>query len=103
MKSIRLQVYVVFAAFFLAHPAWATREYGGLYTREKLANIRANCDKFEWAKKIRDDAVKAAQPWVNIADDELWHLVPGQDLPRCIDVTLDRSKPGAATRVGCLK
>jgi hypothetical protein len=88
---------------FVASPVWAARVYGGLYTSQKLANVRANCAKYDWAKKIRDDAIKAAEPWLSINDDELWRMVPGQDLPRCIDVTMDRSKPGVTTRVGCLK
>ncbi|MFT3789379.1 MAG: hypothetical protein QM770_24900 [Tepidisphaeraceae bacterium] len=98
MRSIRLLLCVVCS---LSSIASAAREYGGRYTKEKLAAARANCEKFDWARKLRDDAVKNAEPWVIRSDDELWHMVPGQDLPRTIDVTLDRSKKGT-TRVGCL-
>lgn len=91
------------ALILMALPAQAAREYAGRHTREKLANARANVQKHDWAKKIRDDAVRAAEPWVQIDDDTLWSMVPGQDLPRCINVTLDRSGKGPAKRVGCLK
>lgn len=86
-----------------ALPAQGQREYGGRYTREKLENARANCSKHDWAAKIRAGAVEAARPWLARSDEELWQMIPGQDLPRCIDVTLDRSRKGAATRMGCLK
>jgi hypothetical protein len=82
--------------------AHAAREYGGHYTAERITNLRNNCEKYDWAKKLRVDAIKSAAPWLALSDDQLWRMVPGQDLPRCIDVTLDRSKPGGAKRVGCL-
>lgn len=87
----------------LTAPLQAAREYGGRYPKEKIDNARANCEKFDWAKKVRDDAISAAKFWVEKSDDELWEMIPGQDLPRCIDVTLDRSGKGPAKRVGCLK
>lgn len=68
----------------------AAREYGGLYTRQRLANVRANVQKYDWARKLRDDAVARAKPWIAKSDAELWAMVPGQDLPRCIDVTYNR-------------
>lgn len=81
--------------------AGAERTHGGYFTAERLANARANAEKYDWARKIREDAVAAAAPWLARSDEELWALVPGQDLPRCIDVTLTRGK-GPATRAGCL-
>jgi hypothetical protein len=82
--------------------AMASRIYGGFYTKEKLDNIRNNCEKYEWAKKLREQAVKNAGIWVIKPDAELWAMVPGQDLPRCIDVTFDRLTKGPKF-LGCLK
>ena len=79
------------------------RQYGGRYTAERLANARANCEKYDWAKKVRDDAVKRAAPWLARSDEELWSMVPGQDLPRTIDVTMDRNVKKGPKRLGCLK
>jgi hypothetical protein len=79
------------------------REYGGRYTVERLANARANCEKHEWAATVRKTAVTRAVPWVARSDGELWSMVPGQDLPRCIDVTMDRTVTKGPRRLGCLK
>jgi len=77
------------------------RQYGGLYTRERLASIRANCEKYAWARQARDKAVEAAAPWLTRGDEELWRMVPGQNLPRCIDVSWDYNR--SPRQVGCLK
>jgi hypothetical protein len=101
-------VLVALSAFLLVSPlaraaaaAEAAREYGGYYTRQRIANLRANCQKYDWAKKQRDATVAAAKPWVEKSDDQLWAMVPGQDLPRTIDVTIDRNAKGPL-RLGCL-
>lgn len=72
------------------------REYGGLYTRERIANLRSNCERYEWARAERERVVKAAQRWVALSDDDLWKMVPSQRLPRAIDVSMYRGR-----RPGC--
>ncbi len=90
------------ANFLAAEPAGAAaREFGGHYTAERLANARANTAKHDWARQLADTAVARAAQWVARSDDDLWTMVPGQDLPRCIDVTLDTKTKGPK-RVGCL-
>jgi hypothetical protein len=83
-----------------AHGAGA-RTYGGYFSAERLENARINCMKYDWARKIVDETVAAAGPWKAKTDEELWDMVPGQDLPRCIDVTLTRTS-AQTTRAGCL-
>lgn len=80
----------------------ASRVHGGFYTADRIANLRANCDKYEWARKKREAIVLKAKLWLSRSDDELWNMVPGQDLPRCIDVTFDRLTKGPKF-LGCLK
>ena len=77
------------------------RESGGMYTPERLANVQRNVERFDWAKSLRDRAVAGAERWVNMSDEELWKMIPGQDLPRCIDVTMTYVK-GGKVRPGCL-
>ncbi len=84
------------------HEAFADRPYGGYYTKEKITNLRANCDKYDWARQLRNKAIEKASIWLAKDDEELWALIPGQDLPRCIDVTLDRLTKGPKI-LGCLK
>lgn len=87
---------VLVATVALAPSVAATREYGGRYTRERIANLRANCERHAWAQAQRTAAVRAAEPWVALDDDTLWRMVPGQKLPRTIDVSWR-----AGQRVGC--
>jgi len=63
---------------------------GGFYTAERIFNLRNNCDKYEWAGKQRNQVIERAKSWLAKSDEELWTMVPGQDLPRTIDVTFDR-------------
>lgn len=80
----------------------AQRDYGGFYTKERIENLRSNCDKFPWAAALRSQAVLVAKNWAAKDEEELWNMVPGQQLARCIDVTLDRKTTGPKF-LGCLK
>ncbi len=75
----------------IAHAA-AGPEYGGFFTPERIANLRANVAKYDWARSQHEGAVKAAERWRALSDEELWSLVPGQDLPRTIDVNMHWGK-----------
>ncbi len=78
-----------------------SRIYGGYYTAERISNLRNNCAKYSWAKKKQEMAVAKAKKWLAKSDEELWSMVPGQDLPRTIDVTFDRKTTGPQI-IGCL-
>ncbi len=59
-------------------------------TAAMRATAQANAARYPWARKIRDAAVKAAQPWLERSDEELWRMVTPQSLPRTIHTTLIR-------------
>lgn len=102
-KLIQSYCFVVPLLILLAPEAgYAQRLYGGFYTEEKISNLRNNCDKYDWARQQREAAIEKTAYWVDISDAELWAMVPGQDLPRCIDVTFDRLTDGPKS-LGCLK
>ena len=82
--------------------ARADRSHGGLYTPERLANIRQNVERFDWARAERYQAVDRAAGWLAKSDEDLWRMVPGQDLPRAIDVTMTRRPSGPPIQKGCL-
>ena len=94
--------FVICLLILSANGALGAREFGGCYSEQRITNLRRNCERFDWVREEREKAVSAAKPWLAISDDDLWKMVPGQDLPRCIDVTLDRLTTGP-TRLGCLK
>ncbi|MEN6304661.1 MAG: heparinase II/III family protein [Armatimonadia bacterium] len=76
-------------------PVEAVRDYGGRYTAERVANLRANCAKYDWAAAQRKSAEAAADYWVKKSDEDLWRMIPGQELPRAIDVSMYKgSRPG---------
>jgi hypothetical protein len=79
-------------------PAFAVRDFGGYYTAERIANLRANCDKYDWAATQRQSAIAGAAYWAGKSDDELWRMIPGQKLPRAIDVSMYKGQ-----RPGCPK
>ncbi len=85
----------------LLSPAYAGRDGGGYYSAARVANLRANVERFDWARAERDAAVKRAERWVAMSDEELWRLIPGQMLPRAIDVTMTK-QAGGNLRLGCL-
>lgn len=60
-------------------------EYSGHYTRARIANLLANVGRFNWVRERRDAAVRRAERWVRLSDEDLWSLIPSQDLPRTID------------------
>lgn len=78
------------------------RASGGYFNAARMDNVRRNVERYSWAASLRDRAVARAAPWCVLRDEEIWALVPGQDLPRCIDVTLTRGASGT-TRAGCLQ
>lgn len=79
----------------------ATRIFGGQYSEARIKNLRNNCRKFEWAGQQLKEAVENARPWLAKTDEELWAMVPGQELPRTIDVGYDKFASGPKF-VGCI-
>ncbi len=55
-------------------------------TARQRANAVRNAGRFEWAKAERAGAEAAAAPWKAMPDEELWAIVPSQELPRSIHV-----------------
>lgn len=64
-----------------------------IYTPERVQNARHNIERYDWAKKIRDSAVAAADKWVNQPDEWLWQLPTSQDIPRGIHVNRQMGCP----------
>ncbi|MBI5380371.1 MAG: heparinase II/III family protein [Opitutae bacterium] len=95
---------LLLSVFLLPAGLMATeaRTHGGYYSAERLANAWKNCEQYDWARELRQKAVDRAAVLANKSDEVLWQMVPGQDLPRCIDVTFDYNAKGAKN-LPCLK
>lgn len=63
------------------------------YTPERVAAARRNIADFAWARELRDTAVELADRIVEGGDEWLWSLVPGQTLPRSINVNYVLGSP----------
>ena len=63
-----------------AQPASATRPVRAasvLFPPEIVARVARNADREPWAAKVRQQIVKAAGPWLEMSDDDLWGLMFG--------------------------
>ncbi|RAV13335.1 S-layer homology domain-containing protein [Paenibacillus contaminans] len=69
------------------------KERTTVYTPEKIANARANIDRFEWAKAERDNAVHEADKYVALGYDFWWNLITTQELPRGSAVNEEAGSP----------
>ena len=70
-----------------------------IYTPERVANARRNIERYDWAKKLRDDAVKKADRYVNQPDDFLWELITPQSIPRGIEVNMKKGCPNCGKAI----
>lgn len=102
MQQSLIRFLFLLTFLIIGQSVYASRPYGGFYTQKKINNLRKNCDKYEWAKRLRSNTIENAKLWLSKSDRELWSMVPGQNLPRCIDVTFDRLTTGPKV-LGCLK
>ncbi len=79
---------VILFALTLAFTApVAAKERSRFVTAQMRANLLANAEKFDWIKKQQDGAIQSAAASIALSDDELWAMVPSQDLPRAVYTT----------------
>lgn len=61
-----MTLYSIALGALLFGTAWAAggvRGYGGRFTAKRIANLRANCERLDWARDSRKSAVAAAEPY----------------------------------------
>lgn len=64
-------------------PATA-KECSRLVTAQMRGNAVRNARQYRWAADAQTAAIAAARPWAQLTDEQLWRLVPSQELPRDI-------------------
>ncbi len=57
-----------------------------IVTAQMRANALANVEKYDWAKSQQQQAINAAQKYVEMSDEELWRMVLSQWVPRELHV-----------------
>jgi len=55
--------------------------------------MRQNADKYEWARNMRDEAVREADRYLSLGLERLWRIVPPQSLPRSYGVNQRLGSP----------
>ena len=45
-------------------------------------NAKRNVEQYEWARDRRDNLLRAVKPYVEMPAEELWALLPSQEMPR---------------------
>ncbi|MFQ5809761.1 MAG: hypothetical protein ACE5JM_09105, partial [Armatimonadota bacterium] len=53
-----------------------------IVTAQMRANALANVRRYNWAKAQQERAVASARRWIEMSDEELWRMVPSQEVPR---------------------
>lgn len=61
-----------------------------IITAQMRANAVRNCERYEWARKYRDSLIAQVKPYVEMSDEELWKLLPSQEMPR--DASVNRGQ-----------
>ena len=62
----------------------AAKECSRLVTAQMRRNAVENARKYAWAAQAQKAAIATADKWVKLTDEQLWKLVPSQELPRDI-------------------
>ncbi len=65
-------------------PRLSAKDRSCFVTAKMRAAVQANAEKLPWVRQQQQQAVSAAQAWLDRSDEELWAMVPAQELPRTI-------------------
>ncbi|MEW9033802.1 MAG: hypothetical protein AB2404_13955 [Planifilum fimeticola] len=58
-----------------------------------MANARKNVQQYDWARKMRDNAVQEAEKYLAYGEERLWEMVTPQSLPRSYAVNYELGSP----------
>ena len=68
----------------VAPPRLDAKQQSRFVTAPMRTAALANAQTLPWVREQQERAVSAAKAWVERSDDELWAMVPAQELPRTI-------------------
>lgn len=86
-------LYALFHIPARARPTGNAKTRSTIYTEEKVANARKNVERYDWARKIRDNAVQDAEKYLAYGEERLWEMVTPQSLPRSYAVNYELGSP----------
>jgi hypothetical protein len=53
-----------------------------MVTAEMRASAMRNVERHAWAQADRDRLMRQVEPWMRLSDEQLWKMLPSQDMPR---------------------
>ena len=65
----------------------SAKDQSRFVTAEMRANVLTNAEKFDWIKRMQEDAIQSAAASIAVSDEELWKMVPSQEVPRAVYTT----------------
>ncbi len=81
-------VLLTLALMLGAEAAYAKR--GSIIIDARMrANAIRNCERYDWAREYRDRLIAEVRPYLEMSDEQLWHLLPSQEMPRDSSVNRD--------------
>lgn len=83
MGRILLILSLIAILITLASSGWA-KQCSRLVTQQMRKNALKNAEKFDWAAQDQQNAIDSAQRYIEMSDEDLWKLIPSQDVPRGI-------------------
>ena len=76
-----------------------TKTKSTYYTAQKVANARENISLYGWAADEKNSAVSQAEVYLSMGLDELWKMVPSQNIPRSYGVNQPDGCLNCGTRI----
>jgi len=86
MSNVSIALMMACMLMTVAPCAAFAKERSSILTKEKRASAKRNIERYPWARRQRDSAVKSAERFVRMSDETIWRLVPGQAIPRAIHI-----------------
>jgi len=68
---------VIVSCMVLTATAWPAKQESVLFPATLVETLRANATADPWVKAVAENVVAAAQPWMQMSDDQLWQSVFG--------------------------
>ena len=72
------------AAALIACGAAQAKQSSRLVTAEMRGHALENAQRLDWARSAQENARNLAAPWLNVSDEDLWKMIPSQELPRAV-------------------
>ena len=60
------------------------KQHSRFVTARMRANVLANAKKTDWVRRRQQEAIRSADRAAAMSDEDLWNMVPSQDVPRAI-------------------